>query len=64
LIWAITAYLVIEAVDRLYHQEKIDINSAVMLPVSCVGLGLNILIACILFYSGKSEETSFEEIKE
>ena len=68
-IWALTAYVLIEAISRIQDmldktKEREPIDGKLMLIVAVVGLGLNILIATILFYSGKDSGNQFEEEKE
>lgn len=52
-----------EGINRL-QMEKLEIEGWIMLLVACLGLGLNILIACILFYSGRESGSQFDEEKE
>ena len=52
LVWALTIYLVVEAIDRL--RNPTEINGKVMFIVSCLGLLVNILYVtrfpcCVVF---------------
>ena len=64
LIWGLTMWLVIMAVDRLFNPQ--EINGLIMLITACVGLSYNLFIQFILhaecgFLTGPPEKEEDEE---
>ena len=50
LIWVLTGWLLSEAIYRVMN--PVEVNGWIMLVTSIIGLGCNIVMASVLFFSG------------